>query len=288
MEVGQNNAKGFYKNKINMKSKIIFKPTLDEIIHGYKNTEEKNDAIHKKFEEETTADSILAAHRNYVEEKKLGFGDPAFHSMWARLLDLAVRRHQRVRLLEIGVFKGQVISLWALLAKIYSWPIEISCITPFKGNPQPKNKIIQKIKTLCSKKYREEAASGNFYKNENYEKIIREHFHHHKLNFEIVRVYQGYSNDSKILKQIKEKKFEIIYVDGDHTFEGAMHDFKSFGPLVISGGWLVADDAGCGLPGKRFWKGHEAVSKAAEILPSLGFRNILNVGHNRIFEKAEK
>ena len=85
--------------------------------------------------------------------------------MWARLLDLAVRRHQRVRLLEIGVFKGQVISLWALLGKIYSWPLEISCITPLKGNPQPKFKILQKIKSILSEKYREEAASGNFYEN---------------------------------------------------------------------------------------------------------------------------
>ena len=108
------------------------------------------------------------------------------------------------------------------------------------------------------------------------------------MNLDNVRVYKGYSTDQTILDQLKEKKFEIIYVDGDHTFEGAMHDFKAFGPLVISGGGLVADDAGCGLPGKSFWKGHEAVSKAAEILPSLGFRNIPNVGHNRIFEKAEK
>jgi hypothetical protein len=56
--------------------------------------------------------------------------------------------------------------------------------------------------------------------------------------------------------------------------------------MVTKGGFLVADDAGCGLPGTSFWKGHEAVSRAAEILPSLGFVNILNVGHNRIYERV--
>lgn len=271
-----------------MKSKVLFEPVFEEIIQKYENTAECNDAIHRKFGEETAAENLLTTHRKYVEQNGLGFGDAAFHSMWFRLLDLAARRHQRVRLLEIGVFKGQVISLWALLAKVYSWPIEISCITPLKGNPQPKFKILQKIKSILSEKYREEAASGNFYENENYEQTIRAHFDHHKLNFDNVKVYKGYSTDQTILDQLKEKKFEIIYVDGDHTFEGAMHDFKTFAPLVSIGGWLIADDAGCGLPGKSFWKGHEAVSKAAEILPSLGFRNILNVGHNRIFEKAEK
>lgn len=267
--------------------RILFKPELEEIFRSYENTSEKNDKIYKQFEEETWSDALLARHRKHVETENLGFGDAAFHAMWARLTDLAVRRHKHVRLLEIGVFKGQVISLWALLAKVYFWPLEISCITPLKGNPQPKTKIIQRIKTIFDKTYREEVESGNFYENEDYEQIIRLHFHQHKINFDDVKVYQGYSTDKKVLDQIKAKKFEIIYVDGDHTFEGAAHDFKTFAPMVSLGGWLVADDAGFGLPGTSFWKGHEAVSRAAEILPSLGFRNILNVGHNRIFEKTE-
>lgn len=287
MEACQKDTNDLLEKEISMKSKVLFEPVLEEIIRNYKNTAECNDTIHRRFGEETVAENMLATHRKYVETNGLGFGDAAFHSMWFRLLDLAVRRHQRVRLLEIGVFKGQVISLWALLRKIYSWPLEISCITPLKGNPQPKFKVLQKIKSMLSEKYREEVASGNFYENEKYEQIIRAHFDHHKLTFDDVRVYKGYSTDQTILDLLKEKKFEIIYVDGDHTFEGATHDFKTFAPMVPLGGWLVADDAGFGLPGTSFWKGHEAVSKAAEIIPTYGFRNILNVGHNRIFEKTE-
>jgi hypothetical protein len=76
-----------------------------------------------------------------------------------------------------------------------------------------------------------------------------------------------------------------VYVDGDHTYQGALHDFVTFGPKVAPGGWLVADDAGQDLSGSAFWKGHEAVTRAAQVLPSLGFRNVLNVGHNRVYER---
>ena len=49
---------------------------------------------------------------------------------------------------------------------------------------------------------------------------------------------------------------------------------------------LVADDAGCELPGTVFWKGHESVSRAARELPALGFTNVLNVGHNRVYQRT--
>jgi hypothetical protein len=46
------------------------------------------------------------------------------------------------------------------------------------------------------------------------------------------------------------------------------------------------DDAAYGLPGTRFWKGYETVARACELLPGLGFTNVLNVGHNRVFERT--
>jgi hypothetical protein len=87
-----------------------------------------------------------------------------------------------------------------------------------------------------------------------------------------------------LLAQLAEQQFEIIYVDGDHTLAGARHDFQTFGPKVATGGWLIADDAGCDLPGTAFWKGHPAVTQAVAELPALGFKNVLNIGHNRVFE----
>jgi hypothetical protein len=48
----------------------------------------------------------------------------------------------------------------------------------------------------------------------------------------------------------------------------------------------VMDDASCFLPGTGFWKGLEAVSVAAEDIPALGFENVLNVGHNRVYRRV--
>jgi hypothetical protein len=48
------------------------------------------------------------------------------------------------------------------------------------------------------------------------------------------------------------------------------------------------DDASFNLPGaenNEYWKGHKSVSDACDIIPDLGFKNVLNVGHNRIYQK---
>jgi hypothetical protein len=139
---------------------------------------------------------------------------------------------------------------------------------------------------VLSRKYRERVKNADFYEKENYEEIIRSVFEKTGVEFSSIRLLKSLSPDVEILEKTANNHFEIVYVDGDHTFKGALHDFEVFGAKVVKGGWLVADDAGCFVPGTKFWKGHPAVSRAAEILPSLGFRNILNVRHNRVFEKV--
>ncbi len=263
-----------------------FAPTWEELVSSYENTAEGNDRIHGLLDIATRTHSLLAEHREHIEQHKLGFGDVAFQSMWARLLEVAARRHGRVRALEIGVFKGQVISLWCLLAKRFGWDVEVSCITPLSGNPRSASRLINRLRYILSAKYREDAQNSNFYEEENYSEIIRDLFTHFGLDLDAVVMHRGFSNDNDLLQQVAEKQYEIIYVDGDHSFEGSQHDFSVFGPKVVKGGWLIADDAGCDLPGTKFWKGHEAVSRAVKILPSLGFRNVLNVGHNRVYERV--
>jgi predicted O-methyltransferase YrrM len=266
-------------------SELVFKPSFEEVVSEYQNEGNINDRVHEQFEQDTWTHELLSRHRRHVEENKLGFGDAAFHSMWGRLLEAAVKRHGRVHALEIGVFKGQVISLWALLAMTYQWPLKISCVTPLAGNPPPPSGLGHRVRMVVSKRYREQFRNGNFYDDEDYGRIIEALFRHFGLDFGNVSVHRGFSSHPAVLHRLAGEEFELVYVDGDHTFAGASHDFRVFGPKVVKGGWLVADDAGCSLPGTRFWKGHEAVSRASEILPSLGFRNVLNVGHNRVYEK---
>ena len=69
----------------------------------------------------------LAEHRRYFSRKKRGFGEDAFHTMWFLLF----REFKPGSFLEIGVYRGQTLSLAALLARRE----QISCyacgISPF-------------------------------------------------------------------------------------------------------------------------------------------------------------
>lgn len=262
-----------------------FQPTYAEVTAGYRNTAEGNDEVHRKLSAATLADPLLHHHRKHVEENALGFGDPAFHAMWAVLLDAAVGRFGEVRALEIGVFKGQIISLWSLLARERNHRIKISALTPLAGQPMPYGRIRRWLHYRLDRKFRERVDNGDFYAAEDYERIIRDHFGHHRLDFSQVQLHRGYSTDPAVLARMEGETYHLVYVDGDHTLAGSRHDFATFGPTVVPGGWLVADDAGCDLPGNAFWKGHAAVSEAARDLPGLGFTNVLNVGHNRVYQR---
>src|SRR5688572_2725632 len=56
----------------------------------------------------------LRQHRRYYTSRKRGFGEDAFHVMWFMLF-----RHFRPgNFLEIGIYRGQVLSLVSLLAKL--------------------------------------------------------------------------------------------------------------------------------------------------------------------------
>lgn len=264
-------------------------PLFNELTARYVNTAEHNDALHGLLTEATWGTPLLADHRGHVEKHKLGFGDAAFHALWASLLQEAAARFGTVRALEIGIFKGQVISLWSHIAKVRGLAVEVSALGPLRGQPRPHSRfrLLNALRYRLSRRYRERVHNGDFYPEENYEAIVRALFSRFYLNFDHVRLYRGFSTDPAILSQLRGQTFHLVYVDGDHSYEGALHDFKTFGAMVVPRGWLVADDASADLPGTKFWKGHEAVSRAVKIVPSLGFKNVLNVGHNRVFERVQ-
>ena len=261
-------------------------PDYASEVRTYCNTAEGNDSTFARFTAATAADPLLRAHREHVEENYLGYGDPAFHALWACLLTEATARFGQVRALEIGVFKGQIISLWAQLARAHALDLEIHALTPLEGNPPPVPGLWQRLRYRLDARYREQVKTGNFYAAEDYEAIVRAHFAYHGLTFDAVHLHRGYSTDPVILSALAGSQFEIIYVDGDHREAGARHDFATFGAQVVPGGWLIADDAGSDLPGSTFWKGYPEVTHALSALAPLGFVNVLNVGHNRVFQRS--
>jgi len=245
-----------------------------------------HDFIHQEFTRKTWADPLLAEHRNFIEAGHIGFGDPAFHYMWKLLIEhLAPRK--RLRLLEIGVYKGQVLSLWALLLRNLSSNGGIFAISPMKGDPLPASAWKRRLLALFSARFRERLCNGDFYDDLDYEHAMQSLFQHFRLDPRMVTLFKGLSTDSSVHAAVAETFFDLIYLDGDHTYDVVRADLKFYGQRIAIGGYLVTDDSGASLPGNNFWKGHPSVSRAVDDWASANFRNVLNCGHNRIFQRVE-
>ena len=73
----------------------------------------------------------------------------------------------------------------------------------------------------------------------------------------------GSSMNSQALEAVKgtlgEKKLDLLFIDGDHSYAGVKTDFLTYSPLVRSGGFIVFHDicahppeTGCEV--EKFWK----------------------------------
>ena len=259
--------------------------TLEYFISKYKNTEKDNNNLFSEFTELTNSIEYLKNHRDFIENNYLGFGERAFQFMWYLIFKYLANNNEQLSVLEIGVFKGQIVSLWSLIGEKENIKVDVTGITPLEGNPKHKNIFLNKLKSIFSKKYRNDLIVGNNFDNLDYYEIINSVFNKFSLNISNLNIIKGYSNDEKTLFQIKDKRYDIIYIDGDHSFSGALSDIINYSPKVNKNGFLVIDDASSNIPGTIFWKGIQEVSDAAENVDLNEFKNVLNIGHNRIYQK---
>jgi hypothetical protein len=142
---------------------ISERDSLEDIFSCYKNTEEINDIVHNNFTELTNTIAFLGKHRDYIKKYRLGFGDRAFHYMWYLLLTHLTNKIRTPHLLEIGVYKGQVISLWSLITKNLNAQSRITAITPLQGNCSYSSRLILKLHSIFSPRFKEEYQVGNIY-----------------------------------------------------------------------------------------------------------------------------
>jgi hypothetical protein len=254
----------------------------------YRNTATHNDALHAEFTRLTDRVPALKQHRDWVEANRWGYGDRAFHYLWWLALDDLAARFGALRALEIGVFKGQTISLWALIARERGLDVAITAISPFAGNLRPQPRLIRSLRKRLDRRYRAARAAGNLHPVDDYLARNREIFAAFGLDFDRVRAIQGYSTDPAVIAQLEGERFHLVYIDGDHSFDVVSADIATYGPMVEPGGFLVMDDASCELPGEGFWKGVAEVSRAARAIPALGFDNPINVGHNRLYRRRQR
>jgi len=259
--------------------------SFQEYLAVYSPSEKGNDDLWEELTDLVNSVPYLSIHRDWVEKHSWGFGDRAFHYMWYLILAQDILKSNDPFLLEIGVYKGQVISLWSLIALNEGGKANIYAISPLSGTGERLPPIAHEIWLVINKKYREDFSSGNLYKQMDYLRCIEQIFSQFNLTISSIHLLQGSSQDKAIQAKLSYLTFDLVYIDGSHTYQDVSNDIDFYGDRVKVGGYLILDDASYFQPGTLFWKGHKNVSRAAEDIDKNRFTNILNVGHNRIYKR---
>lgn len=198
-------------------------------------------------------------HRKFFVESQRGFGEDSFHAMW----DLIIREFQPSTMLEIGVYRGQTLSLWSLIAHEYGMSIETWGVSPLTAAGDEVSKYIDV----------------------DYKLDIEKSFSLFELDKP--NLFKGLSQDKSAVEFISSKTWDVIYVDGSHDYQDVVLDIELAKMVLSPGGILVLDDASKYVnytPLSFAFEGHPGPSKAAqEITQSEDWKFIGSCGHNRIF-----
>ncbi len=155
-------------------------------------------------------------HKYYFEKERRGIGDRAFHVMWYVLMkEFVLRRH-----LEIGVYRGHILSLVAMLQRFFGVSENVTGVSP--------------LSTAGDR------ASGT-YIDLNYEADISKNFSHFSLSEP--RLIKAHSTDETAVRAVREHCWDSIYIDGCHDHEVVKSDWLLASSTVRKGGLVVFDDA---------------------------------------------
>ncbi len=66
-----------------------------------------------------------------------------------------------------------------------------------------------------------------------------------------IKLYKNLSTDSELLSDPSEtlREFDLVFIDGEHTYSGARNDLQNWGTRVRSGGLILMHDVRPRFPG---------------------------------------
>ena len=203
---------------------------------------------------------VLIKHRIFFSKNFRGFGEDAFHSMWYLLLS----EFKPKNCLEIGVYRGQMITLWSLISKLLNFQINISALAPFKPANDSNSKYLKNIDYLDDTK-----------KN------------HNIFGLKQPEYFIEYSNSNKARNFIETRKWDLIFIDGNHDYEIVKSDFELSMSNLSKNGLIVMDDSSLyfDFQQKKYggFTGHPGPSKVAKDIAMKKMNFLGAVGHNNIF-----
>jgi SAM-dependent methyltransferase len=203
----------------------------------------------------------LCEHRSYFTQEGRGFGEDAFHVLWFLLF----REFKPKKFLEIGVFRGQSLSLASLLSRMNNLQTEVCGISPFSSAGDSVSRYRSDVDFF-------QDTLDNF-----------EHF-----NLPPPELVRAFSTDPEAERFIASKEWDLIYIDGNHDYEIARKDWENCSRQLKPGGVIVLDDSALntGYRAPAFATvGHPGPSRLAQEIDGKRFREIVRVGHNRAFQK---
>lgn len=236
--------------------------TLDDFVASWCDKQAVHVALRDDFDLSVNQDPELKAHRDYIEAGAWGFGERSFHWLWKLIVDTMPTNFT---FLEIGVHRGQVPSLIALLALRTNRKANIIGVSPYSGKD-----------TGPERDYRIDVTQ------------LHEHFKQ-----PVPTMVVGDSVALQIVEITRELgPFNIVYIDGSHATTDVTSDILNYAPMLVPDGILVMDDSAnrFDLPWGMF-AGHQSVSVAVDsLLPPFGcmfgWQHLGNIVHNRIWRRS--
>ena len=205
------------------------------------------------------APDYLRRHRSYFAQQRRGFGEDAFHALWFLLM----REFRPQRCLEIGVYRGQVISLWGLLAAKLGYAAEVHGISPFSALGDGVSRYPQGI---------------------DYEQDVLAN--HDACGVRRPTLLRALSSDRAARDHIACRAWDLIYIDGSHDYESALADYTLCRDSLTDRGLLVMDDSSLYTdfrPPKFSFAGHPGPSRIVQERAMRELSFLAGVGHNNVF-----
>jgi len=201
-------------------------------------------------------------HSRFFKQAQRGFGEPAFHAFWEHLFAEFHPKH----CLEIGVYRGQILSLWTLLQRDFKICGSIVGITPLSSAGDNQSN----------------------YPEIDYRTDIQHNFRLWDLSEPSIIAEN--SNSSMAIAAIKKTQWDLIYIDGCHELEVVQSDFLVSLDSLCIGGLLVLDDSSlfqARIQKAHAFAGHYGPSIVAETLAKSKMVHLLRLGHLNLFKKHE-
>jgi len=235
--------------------------SFSEAAHRFPDRNQQHAYMHHYFSQ--LCPQAVKDHRNYFKQESRGFGEDAFHAMWYLLL----REFQPTNCLEIGIYRGQVVSLWALLSHLFDFPCRIHGISPFTPAGDQVSTYLANIDYMAD--------------------TIK---NHEAFALPLPNLLKAYSTDEEALALIRSKAWDLIYIDGSHDYQVALADYEVCKDNLSDGGLLVMDDSSLYTnyrPPLFSFAGHPGPSRIVQERAMHEMQFLGAVGHNNIFIKVQ-